>query len=684
MEEKDLVLSIISLEYQLSLERYHLLIIILTLDSPSSSRLHIMSTISLFLIWACCLLVGHTALGLANCPTDCQCNDETLVVKCGEGHLDVLPIALNPSIQRLVIQNNKIRTIDSSIQFYAELTFLDLSYNHLVNIPSRTFGYQKKLRELHLNHNKIGSINNKTFTGMSSLTILNLRGNFIDGLDKNVFANVPQLEELNLGQNRLNRIEEGAFDGMPSLRVLFLDDNTLITVPSPALGALIQLAELYMGVNSFTTIPQGSFKNLTGLSRLNLRGAALLNISHESFKGLEQLRILDLSDNRLTRIPTLELSTLTRLEELSLGQNDFEVVPEGAFIGLSNLRQLDISGSTKLKTVEAGAFATNGNIESLTIASNKALTSVQEGALGGLPHLKHLILRDNALTTLAEGMFPWSELHTLDVSDNKLACDCGLLWLRSLLLSRNNSRSLIAENPVLCSTPERVRGESLRLISPEILGCNYANPQRQAMVVVMLVVCVALVTALAMILYRCRQSIRQVLNGGWDSSALSSKKREYQKTLSADEDFLSRYQHPCHVGAHHHHHQHKAIPVTDLDSPQMHRGFYAQANVCAPMPNYEHENIYHQANTISHIHEKFQQQNSCYAGRVYNEYTPPLPPLRNGEGSAAHHHHTMTHNPTPPALPQRNGMATLGRSNVSGTVIEMGNGWNTMSGRHFQ
>lgn len=526
------------------------------------------------LIWTCCLLVGRTALALANCPNGCQCDDETLVVKCGEGHLDVLPIALNPSIQRLVIKNNKIKTIDSSIQFYAELTFLDLSYNHLFNIPLRTFGYQRKLQELHLNHNKIGSINNTTFTGLTSLTILNLRGNFIDGLDRNVFASMSQLEELNLGQNRINRIEDGAFDGMVNLRVLFLDDNTLISVPSAALGALVSLAELYLGVNSFTTVPKGSFEKLNGLNRLDLRGAALLNISSESFKGLEQLRILDLSDNRLQRIPTVELSSLGRLEELSLGQNDFEVVPEGAFAGMTNIRKLEISGSIKLKKIVAGAFATNGNLESLTIASNKGLIEVQEGALGGLPHLKHLILRDNALTTLAEGMFPWAELHTIDISDNKLACDCRLLWLRNLLLTRNNSRSSVVVNPVLCSAPERLRDEPLRLISPELLGCTYADHKRQAMIVALLVVTVAMVTALALLLYRCRRRIREVLKGGWGNSALGRKEREYQKTFSAEEDYMSRHQHPCHLGVHHqtlggyaHHHHHagiRAIPVTEL------------------------------------------------------------------------------------------------------------------------
>lgn len=506
---------------------------------------------------------------LANCPTACDCDDDTLVVTCGEGHLDVLPIALNPSIKRLVIKNNKIKMIDSSLQFYAELLFLDLSYNHLFNIPVKTFGYQKKLQELHLNHNKIGSINNRTLYGLESLTVLNLRGNFIDELDRNVFSALVKLEELNLGQNRIARIATGAFDGLTSLKVLYIDDNTLTSVPSNAFPPLKAIAELFLGLNSFTTLPPGSFEALTALSKLDLRGAALANISTDSFKGLEQVRSLDLSDNRLHRIPTRELSTLGRLEELSLGQNDFEVIPEGAFAGLVNLRRLDITGSLKLRKVESGAFATNTNLESLTLASNKALVEVQEGALSGLPRLRHVILRDNALVTLAEGLFPWSELHTLDLAENPLVCDCRLLWLRQLLVGRSNGSQ--PPGGVICAAPERLREEPLRAISPELLGCMHADPRRQAIIGALVVGAAATITALALILYRCRRRIREVLKGGWGNSALGRKEREYQKTFSAEEDYMSRHSHPCSLAVHptlsgysHHHPGLRPIPVTEL------------------------------------------------------------------------------------------------------------------------
>ncbi|XP_036671733.3 carboxypeptidase N subunit 2 [Drosophila suzukii] len=502
-------------------------------------------------IWCILASIGvEPAAGLANCPPGCQCDDNTLVVQCGEGQLDVLPIALNPSIQRLVIKSNKIKTIDSSIQFYAELTFLDLSSNHLMTIPQRTFAYQKKLQEVHLNHNKIGQISNKTFIGLSAVTVLNLRGNQISELHQGTFTPLLKVEELNLGENRIGFLDPKAFDGLTQLRILYLDDNALTAVPDPVIfQAMPSLAELFLGMNTLQSIQPGAFQDLKGLSRLELKGASLRNISHDSFLGLEELRILDLSDNRLERIPSVGLSKLVRLEQLSLGQNDFEVISEGAFMGLKQLKRLEVNGALKLKRVMTGAFGDNGNLEYLNLSSNKMLVEVQEGALSGLPHLRHVVLKANALTSLAEGLFPWKDLLTLDLSENPLSCDCRVMWLHNLLVAKNASQEEVSE--LMCEFPERLRGESLRHLNPALMGCTHADPRKQALIGALLVGSAATITALALVLYRCRHKIRETIKGGlWGNSALGRKEREYQKTF-CDEDYMSRHQHhPCSLGIH--------------------------------------------------------------------------------------------------------------------------------------
>ncbi|XP_020817386.1 insulin-like growth factor-binding protein complex acid labile subunit [Drosophila serrata] len=507
--------------------------------------------IALVAIWGILASMGvEPAAGLANCPPGCQCDDNTLVVQCGEGQLDVLPIALNPSIQRLVIKSNKIKTIDSSIQFYAELTFLDLSSNHLMTIPQRTFAYQKKLQEVHLNHNKIGQISNKTFIGLSAVTVLNLRGNQISELHQGTFSPLLKIEELNLGENRIGYLDPKAFDGLSQLRILYLDDNALTTVPDPVIfQAMPSLAELFLSMNTLQSIQSGAFQDLKGLTRLELKGASLRNISHDSFQGLEELRILDLSDNRLQRIPSVGLSQLVRLEQLSLGQNDFEVISEGAFVGLKQLKRLDVNGALRLKRVMTGAFGANGNLEYLNLSSNKILVEVQEGALSGLPHLRHVVLKANALTSLAEGLFPWKDLLTLDLSENPLSCDCRVMWLHNLLVSRNATQEEVSE--LMCEFPERLRGESLRHLNPALMGCSHTDPRKQALIGALLVGSAATITALALVLYRCRHKIRETIKGGLlGNSALGRKEREYQKTF-CDEDYMSRHQHhPCSLGIH--------------------------------------------------------------------------------------------------------------------------------------
>lgn len=509
---------------------------------------------------------------LANCPGSCKCDEQNLMVNCGEGQLEVLPIALNPSIKRLIIQKNRIKTIDSSVQFYSELVVLDLSYNHLLNIPPRTFRYQKKLKELHLNYNKIGSITNETYIGLTTLTTLHLGDNFLDELSANVFSSIIMLEELNLSKNRISRVHPMAFNGLFNLRVLNLNDNSLSTVPSEAFSPLVALAELFLGINVFTSVENGAFEKLKGLSFLNLNDAGLSNITSDTFRGLENnLRKLDISDNRLLKVPTTALNHLNRLEVLMLGQNSFETIPSRAFAGFTNLRHLDISGSLKLKNIENNAFAGNSNLETLSITSNKALFEIQTRAFDGLLHLKSITLRDNSLTVIPKNLVKWDELSSFDVSDNPIICDCNILWLQDILNTQNNSQKSI--DNVLCRTPDIVRDQPLRTLLPSIIGCNDDDAKKQAILGALLVTSVAIVTILLLLLVRCRHRLRGTFKGRWGDSALGTKEREYQKTFS-DEDHI--HANSCHLSHaactlslhqpnySHQYHQPRPIPVTEL------------------------------------------------------------------------------------------------------------------------
>lgn len=497
------------------------------------------------LVLTCCTLLLPVARAVAFCPQGCTCDDETLVVSCIEANLDVIPITLNPAIQRLVLKFNRVKSVDAAFQFYGELQYVDLSHNHLVSIKSRSFEAQKKLVEFHLNHNRMSQITNKTFEGLKQLKVLSLRGNFLEDLPDRMFTPLNLLEELDLGQNRISRIDSAAFAGLPNLRVLYLDDNMLKVVPTPTFPHLASLAELHVGLNSFNSLPDDAFKGLTKLSILDISDASLLNITDNAFRGLGTLRKLVLTGNRLTTIPTKPLSILTRVEELSIGQNDYISVEALAFQGLTNLRQLDISGTPRLERIAKGCLSGNLNLESLTISSNKRLETIEDGAFAGLPNLRHLVLRDNAFTTFSESTVAWPELRKIDVAENPLYCGCNIRWLMELLIQRNTSQ-------VLCASPSNLKNKQLKSLSPDDLGCAMHNTRQQAIIGAICATAAFCAAVLAVMLYRYRRAMQSALKSvKWEKPKISGKECEYQKTHLEDD-----YRHQAQP--------YKPEPVTEL------------------------------------------------------------------------------------------------------------------------
>lgn len=506
----------------------------------------------LSLITVCPNCIGSASSSInANCPLNCTCNDETLSVVCSRVNLSEVPITLNPSMERLILKHNKIKTVDAaSFQFYRALKYVDLFDNQLIKIPSNAFEIQSKLVELHLNQNKISALSDKAFNGLISLTVLNMRDNYLELLPDKILRNLQHLEELDLGQNRLGAVAPATFEGLLHLRVLHLDDNQLTSMPSASFGHLNNLAELRIGMNSFPYLADDCFRGLDHLTLLDLDGPGLKNISEHAFRGLATLRSLTLADNHLFAIPTKSLSRLVRLEELSIGQNAYSAITRDSLFGLSNLRKLDASGNVNLVSLENGAFSGNLNIETLTFTSNKNFNTIEPGALSGLPNLKELILRDNAFTSFSENLVAWPELRKIDLSDNPLVCDCSLLWLKELLLQRNYST-------VVCYDPSPVRGRSLKSLTEHDLGCELYPSGRQTLIGALCGAGLALIALLLILLCRYRHKLCDMFKNyrKKKQNKLNGKQSEYQKTFN-EEEFIIR--------AAHHHQSLKPIPVTEL------------------------------------------------------------------------------------------------------------------------
>jgi len=347
------------------------------------------------------------------CPTGCSCDDENLFVDCVNAKLDIVPITLNPSVKRLILKNNKIRSLDAAFTFYPELIHVDLSHNHLVRIQPGSFPTPTKLVQLNLNSNKISQLNNATFGGpsspMESLAVLNLRDNLLDTLDNGVFMYTRSLEELDLGQNSIRNLSTGVFVGLRSLRILNLEKNELSQVPDVFSsrtvvnpgggivggnnGLMPHLANLLLGNNLIRKISADAFSGSKNLVTLDLHGCEISTIEPNAFRGLEALRKLILTDNKLTSVPTSSFSPLVQVEILRIGRNPFDKIDKFAFGGMKKLKTVDVSGAYELSHVEREAFALNYDLDTVDMSNSKKLHILPPRLYQGLSGLKNLNLK---------------------------------------------------------------------------------------------------------------------------------------------------------------------------------------------------------------------------------------------------------------------------------------------------
>ena len=247
------------------------------------------------------------------------------------------------------------------------------------------------MHRLNLGGRGIETLREDDFQGLVRLSRLNLNDNRLSDLPANLLAGLTFLSSLRVAGNALVTLPAGLFREQGDLRALYLDNNRLQTLPVGLFEPLQRLRILSMEGHRLGVVPQGLFDDLGSLAVLDIGAAAPMELLPGVFKGLGSLESLDLGLPLYGRPATL-------------------VIHSGAFEGLERLRTLWLynAGLSELPT---NAFAGLSSLRSLTIRRNRALTSLPRGAFAGLTVLEELDLRQNALSTLPEGVF--AELGSL-------------------------------------------------------------------------------------------------------------------------------------------------------------------------------------------------------------------------------------------------------------------------------
>jgi Leucine-rich repeat (LRR) protein len=179
---------------------------------------------------------------------------------------------------------------------YTVLTHLDLSYCSVEVLQRLSFATLYSLRDLKLNNNKIGTLNNSLIP-LGDLESLNLASNSLEFINQSDFSNFSNLIYLTLDSNNIKQFDtirtQRFFD---SLRFLYLSNTSQELVEAIQMDKFVNLEELDVSLNSLTRIVNLTFmKNLTFL---NLEGSVglLRNICPfveliESLSNLKEVRV---------------------------------------------------------------------------------------------------------------------------------------------------------------------------------------------------------------------------------------------------------------------------------------------------------------------------------------------------------------------------------------------------------
>ncbi|XP_025425391.1 chaoptin isoform X2 [Sipha flava] len=333
---------------------------------------------------------------------------ETLSIS--NNFLQEFPVSLietGTALNRLYVRDNYIVNITKIVpNRFVKLDILDLGMNQMESWSGQMFGGRSEVRNLHLDMNRLETLDANAFDGLRSVRMY-LSRNRLKNLDHKTFEGLERiLEYLDLEHNNLGMIPT-AIRTLKNLKFLYLSSNDLSQLNTADFtGVSSSLRSLSLSGNRLLEIPSHSLTNCTKLSHLNLGYNFIREIRENDFgEWATHLDTLLLMNNKLKELTGRPFKNTTTLRELSLSFNNIHYIDADVFMDLAtSLESLEISFGVYYDSFPVKMLS---HLKSLMwlVLDNNDISSVPVNSLHSLDSLQYVNLESNRISVLVPGTF---------------------------------------------------------------------------------------------------------------------------------------------------------------------------------------------------------------------------------------------------------------------------------------
>lgn len=206
---------------------------------------------------------------------------------------------------------------------------------------------------------------------------------------------------------------------------------------------------------------------------------------------------MDISDNTVS-MSDLDLTNLPLLSHIRLCQRTLtKLTPNDLLMLPMTISHMQLSNCPNLLAIQSSTFDRFPHLTNITISNNPQLVSLGPSLIQSTQKKLSVDLSNNGLSWLDPKTLPWSQVLSLDLSNNPLHCDCSLSWLADILVN-------MPHHQAICQTPSHITGTNITQYTA-LQECNTIESWHISVIITTSIIIILAALFGILVLYQCRR-----------------------------------------------------------------------------------------------------------------------------------------------------------------------------------